>query len=63
MQDFEPDVEKKPHFEIDLRIGVSQDAFLQNEAKMTKINEKLEKLKVISCTKSIRTHNAMDQRS
>ena len=55
MQDFEPDVEKKPQFEIDLRVeGVSQDAILQDGAKMNEINEKLEKLKVGPCTKSIR---------
>ena len=46
---------KKPQFEIDLRVeGVSQDAILQDEAKMNEINEKLEKLKIGSCTKSIR---------
>ena len=39
-------VDKKPQFEIDLRgEGVSQDAILQDEAKMNEINEKLEKLK------------------
>ena len=55
MQDFEPDVEKKPQFEIDLgEEGVSQDAILEVEAKMSENNEKLEKLKVGSCTKSIR---------
>ena len=40
VQDFEPDVEKKPQFEIDLRVeGVSQDAILKDEAKMNEINE------------------------
>ena len=34
--------------------GVSREAILQNEAKMNEINEKLKKLKVGSCTKSIR---------
>ena len=43
VQDFEPDVEKKPQFEIDLRAeGVSQDAILQDVEKMKEINEKLE---------------------
>ena len=52
VQDLEPDVEKKPHIEIDLRVeGASQDAILQDEAKMNEINEKLEKLEVGSCTK------------
>ena len=40
----EPPVDKKPQFEIDVRKeGVSQDAILQDEAKMSEINEKLEK--------------------
>ena len=34
--------------------GVSREAILQNEAKMNEINDKLKKLKVGSCTKSIR---------
>ena len=55
MQDFEPDVGKKPQFEIDLRVeGVSQDAILQDAAEINGSNEKLEKLKDGSCTKSIR---------
>ena len=42
----EPLVDKKTQFEIDLRIkGVSQDATLQDKAKMNEINEKSEKLK------------------
>ena len=36
------------------QMGVSREAILQNEAKMNEINEKLKKLKVGSCTKSIR---------
>ena len=33
-------VDKRLHFEIDLRVeGVSQDAILQDEAKMNKISE------------------------
>ena len=48
-------VDKKPQVEIDLRIeGVSQDAILQDEAKMNETNEKLEKFKMVSCAKSIR---------
>ena len=51
----EPFVDKKPQFEIDLRMeGLSQDAMLQDEAKMNDINEKLEKFKMGSCAKSIR---------
>ena len=45
-------VDKNPLFEIDLRVeGVSQDAILQDEAKMNEINEKLEKFKKGSSTK------------
>ena len=45
----------RKQFEIDLRVeGVSQDAILQDEAKMNEINEKLEKFKMGSCAKSIR---------
>ena len=52
VQEFEPAVEKKPQFEIDLRVeGESQDAIFQDEAKMNEINEKLQKLKIESCTK------------
>ena len=52
---FEPAVEKKPQFEIDLRVeGVSQDAILQNEEEMREINKELQKLKIGSGTKSIR---------
>ena len=40
----EPPVDTKPQFEIDLRKGVSQDAVLQDEAKVNEINEKLEKV-------------------
>ena len=48
-------VDKKPQFEIDLRVeGVSQDAILQDEEKMKEISKKLEKLRNGSCTKSIR---------
>ena len=42
----EPTVEKKPQFEIDLRVeGVSQDSILQDEERMKEINEKFEKFK------------------
>ena len=48
-------VHKNPQFEIDLRVeGVSQDAILQDEEKMNETNEELEKLRIGSCTKSIR---------
>ena len=51
----EPPADKKPQFEIVLRIeGVSQDAILQDEEKMNQINEKLGKCKMGSSTKSIR---------
>ena len=44
VRDPEPAVEKRPQFEIDLRVtGLSQDAILQDEEKMKEINEKLEK--------------------
>ena len=43
VQEFEPDVEKKPQFEIDLGVeGASQDAISQDEAKMIEITEMLE---------------------
>ena len=46
---------KKQQFEIDFRkAGVSQDAILQDEAKMSEINEKLEKSKMGRSAKSIR---------
>ena len=55
VRDLEPAVEEKPQFEIDLRVeGVSQDAILQYEEKMTEIHKKLEKLRIGSCTTSIR---------
>ena len=55
MQNFVSLVDKKPQFEIDLRVeGVSQDDILQDEAKMNEINEKLEKSYMGSCAKSIR---------
>ena len=55
VQNPEPHVDKKPQFKIGLRIeGVSQDAILQDEAKMNEINKKLEKFKIGSCAKSIR---------
>ena len=39
----------------DLRVeGVSKDAILQDEEQMKEINKKLEKLRIGSCTKSIR---------
>ena len=51
---FEPAVEKKPQFEIDLQVErVSQDAILKDEEKMDEINEKLEKLKMGSCAEFI----------
>ena len=38
----EPVVDKKPQFEIDLRVeGVSQVAFLQDQEKMKEFNEKV----------------------
>ena len=41
----EPTVEKKPQFEIDLRVeGVSQDTFLQVEEKMKQIHGKVGKV-------------------
>ena len=55
VRDLEPAVEKKPRFEIDLRVeGVSQDAILQYEEKTTEIHKKLEKLRIGSCTTSVR---------
>ena len=60
VRDPEPAVEKKPQFEIDLRVeGVSQGGILQDEEKMKEINEKLEKLKMGSGTKSI--HNDLSK--
>ena len=48
-------VDKKPKFEIDLRLeGVPQDAILKDEEQLKEINQKLEKLKIGSCTKPIR---------
>ena len=42
VRDSESDVEKKPQFEIDLRVeGVSQDAILQDEEKIKEVNEKV----------------------
>ena len=50
-----PLVDKKPTFEVDLRVeGVLQDAILEDEELMKETNKKLEKLKIGSCTKSIR---------
>ena len=41
VRNFEPLVDKKSQFEIDLRTeGVSQDAILQDESKMNEISEK-----------------------
>ena len=41
VRNFEPLVDKKSLFEIDLRTeGVSQDAILQDESKMNEISEK-----------------------
>ena len=54
MRDTEPLVEEKPEFEIDLRVGVPQDAIFKDEEQMKEINEKLEKLKIGACTKSNR---------
>ena len=46
---------RKPQFQIDLRVeGAPQDAILQDEEQMKEINKKLEKLRIGSCTKSIR---------
>ena len=50
--DLEPAVEKKPQFEIDLRVeGVSQDAILQDEQKMKEINEQAQNPFVTICRK------------
>ena len=55
LRDPEPAVGEKPQFETDLRVeGVSQDAISQDEEKMIEIKKKLEKLRIGSCTKSIR---------
>ena len=55
VRDSESVVDKKPQFEIDLRVeGVSQDTILQDEEKMKEINKKLERLRIGSCAKSIR---------
>ena len=48
-------VDKKPKFEIDLRVErVPQDAILKEEEQMKEINNKLEKFRIGSCTKFIR---------
>ena len=48
-------VDKKPQFEIDLRMeGASQGAISQDEEQMKEINKKLEKLRIGSGTKSLR---------
>ena len=48
-------VEGKPDFEIDLRVeGVPDDVILKDEERMEEINEKLEKLEICLCAKSIR---------
>ena len=45
VRDFEPVDDKKPQFEIDLRVEeVSQDAILEDEEKMKEINIKLDKV-------------------
>ena len=55
VRDSESAVDKKPQLEIDLRVErVSQDAILQDEENMKEINKKLEKLRIGSCTKTIR---------
>ena len=47
-------VDKKPKFEIDLRVeGVPGDAILKDEEQMKEINKKSDQLKIGSCTKSI----------
>ena len=48
VRDSGPVVDKKPQFEIDLRVGVSQDAILQDEEKI--ISKKLGKSNIGSCT-------------
>ena len=51
----EHSVQEQPTFEMDLRIeGVPQDAIFEDEEQLKEINEKLEKLKSGSCSKSIR---------
>ena len=48
-------VNKKPKFEIDLRLeGVPQDEILKDAKWMTKVYKKLENLKIGSCVTSIR---------
>ena len=55
MQNTESADEEKPGFEIDLQEGgVLEDVILKDEERMKEINDKLEKLKSSSCTKSIR---------
>ena len=55
MQNTESADEEKPRFEINLQVeGVLEDVILKDEERMKEINEKLEKLKSCSCTKSIR---------
>ena len=50
-------VDRKPKFEIDLREeGVPQDTIMKDEEQMKEINKKLEKLKIGSCTTSIRNN-------
>ena len=55
MQNTESADEEKPRFEIGLQEeGVLEDVILKDEEQRKEINEKLEKLKSCSCTKSIR---------
>ena len=55
VQDPESKVEQKPDVDIDVRVqGVSQDAILQDEAKMREINQQLNKVKAGSNKISIR---------
>ena len=55
MQNTESSDEEKPRFEIDLRVeGVLEDVILKDEEQMKEVNEKLEKLKSGSFTKSFR---------
>ena len=55
LRDTEHSVRKQPHFEIYLQIEkVPQNAIFENEMQIKNINEKLQKLKSGSCSKSIR---------
>ena len=55
VRSLEQPVNKKPQFEIDLRIErVSQDALLQDEAKTNEINEKSEKFEMGTISQKVK---------